>query len=89
MEWLLRMQLHVTICGGVIKILSMTHLCYSDLLLLLLFIYSSLQIREFSFEIHYTQTLIKIDIYKSNKRQHAKGTTVLGFLILVLLIFNK
>lgn len=42
MEWLLRMQLCVTICGRVIKIktLSMTHLCNSDLLLLLLFIYS-------------------------------------------------
>lgn len=67
----------------------MTHLCYSDLLLLLLVIYYSLQIREISFEIHYTETLIKIDNYKSNKRQQAERTIVLGFLILELLVFNK
>lgn len=91
MERLLRMQLHVTICGRVIKILtlSMTHLCYSDLLLLLLFIYSSLQIRERSFETQYTQTLIKIGNYRSHKRHPAEGTTLLHFLILVLVVFNK
>lgn len=75
----------------------MTHLCNSDLLLLLLFIYSSLQIRDSSFETHYTQTLIKIDNNTSNKRKQAEGTIVLGFLILMLLgflilkllVFNK